>query len=57
MFCTNCGKEIPDDSIFCTFCGQKVDGGAAPADAGSSVMSKLPKKISKKSATVAAADV
>ena len=55
MFCTNCGKEIPDDSIFCTFCGQKVDGGAAPADAGSSVMSKLPKKISKKSATVAAA--
>lgn len=25
MFCTNCGKEIPDDSAFCTFCGQKVE--------------------------------
>ena len=23
MFCFNCGKEIPDDSAFCTFCGAK----------------------------------
>ena len=30
MYCTNCGKEIPDDSVFCTFCGQKVDGGVSP---------------------------
>lgn len=21
MFCGNCGKEIPDDSVFCTYCG------------------------------------
>ncbi len=23
MFCTNCGKEIPDNSNFCKFCGNK----------------------------------
>lgn len=26
MFCTNCGKEIPNESQFCTFCGNKVKG-------------------------------
>lgn len=25
MFCSQCGKEIPDDSIFCPECGQKVE--------------------------------
>lgn len=24
MFCTNCGKEIPDESKFCKFCGTKT---------------------------------
>ena len=24
MFCYNCGKEIPDDMIFCPFCGIQV---------------------------------
>ena len=24
MKCKNCGKEIPDDSKFCTFCGGKI---------------------------------
>jgi DNA-directed RNA polymerase subunit RPC12/RpoP len=24
MFCSKCGKEIPDDSVFCSFCGSKV---------------------------------
>ena len=24
MFCTNCGKEIPDSSSFCTQCGTEV---------------------------------
>lgn len=28
MICPFCGKEIPDDSMFCTSCGQKVDGAA-----------------------------
>lgn len=25
MFCTNCGKQMPDDSAFCTSCGNKLD--------------------------------
>ena len=25
MFCSQCGKKIPDDSIFCPECGQKVE--------------------------------
>ena len=25
MFCTNCGKQIPNDSAFCEFCGTKID--------------------------------
>jgi uncharacterized membrane protein YvbJ len=25
MFCTNCGKQMPDDSAFCTSCGSKLD--------------------------------
>lgn len=24
MFCTNCGKQIPDDSKFCEYCGKPV---------------------------------
>lgn len=28
MICSRCGKEIPDDSVFCTFCGQPT--GNAP---------------------------
>ena len=27
MFCTNCGAQIPDDSIFCDKCGCRVGGG------------------------------
>lgn len=31
-FCTNCGKEIPENAAFCTECGAKIDGNtAAPA--------------------------
>lgn len=25
MFCINCGKEIPDESMFCPFCGQNLN--------------------------------
>ena len=25
MFCTNCGKEIPNDSKFCEYCGEKIN--------------------------------
>jgi len=24
MFCPNCGKEIPDGSTFCFYCGAKI---------------------------------
>ena len=24
MFCINCGKEIPDESMFCPFCGHNI---------------------------------
>ena len=39
MFCTNCGKEIPDDSMFCEFCGCRVEGVEADAaqDTGNAV--------------------
>lgn len=26
MYCSRCGKEIPDDSMFCPECGQRVEG-------------------------------
>ena len=26
MFCPNCGKEIPDGSKFCPYCGAKLEG-------------------------------
>ena len=29
MYCSKCGKQIPDDSVFCSGCGAKVGGGAA----------------------------
>ncbi|QVK17554.1 zinc-ribbon domain-containing protein [Mycoplasmatota bacterium] len=25
MYCSQCGKQIPDDSIFCRYCGTKVN--------------------------------
>ncbi|WP_022761966.1 zinc ribbon domain-containing protein [Butyrivibrio sp. AD3002] len=25
MFCNNCGKEIPDNSVFCPLCGNKIN--------------------------------
>ncbi len=58
MYCTNCGKEIPDDSVFCTFCGEKVEGGPVNTNKGSS-MPKItapkvsaPKNINKKAVAV-----
>lgn len=30
MFCTNCGKEIPNGSAFCQECGAAQSGGASP---------------------------
>lgn len=33
MFCRNCGKQIPTDSKFCSYCGTEVDN-QVEADAG-----------------------
>lgn len=30
MFCKNCGKELKEDSMFCEYCGAKVDEGKEP---------------------------
>ena len=27
MYCIKCGKEIPDNSLFCPFCGSRQDAG------------------------------
>lgn len=32
MICTHCGKEIPDDSLFCGYCGEKVQEEDRPVD-------------------------
>lgn len=29
MFCRNCGKELPDDTNFCNYCGARQDHGSA----------------------------
>lgn len=36
MFCNACGKSIPDDAVFCTYCGVRVGTpvGAAPRGPG-----------------------
>ena len=30
LYCTNCGRELPDDSSFCNACGQPVCRDAGP---------------------------
>lgn len=49
MFCTNCGKQIADDSVFCEHCGTKVmkvtqakESGASEEKATASTPSKAP---------------
>lgn len=32
MYCKNCGKEIPDNSVYCTYCGTLVGESAIKGD-------------------------
>ena len=43
MFCTKCGKAIPDDSVFCPECGTSLGGKKDPAvvPSGESVSSGM----------------
>ena len=34
MFCYNCGKELPDGSVFCSYCGTKISAGSFNAKSG-----------------------
>ncbi len=40
MFCTACGKTIPDDARFCSYCAVPV-GGAGPAASASPARAQL----------------
>ena len=44
MYCPNCGKEIPSDSVFCEECGCRID---APAAGRAPAPSPGPKKSAK----------
>jgi len=30
MYCTSCGKQIPEDAQICAYCGKRLGGVAAP---------------------------
>lgn len=52
MYCKNCGKEIPNDSYYCMFCGAHLQNAEAPAladrsDYPSSSMERLYEDIMK----------
>ena len=41
MFCNNCGKQIPDSSHFCNYCGTRID--ASIQNSGNSSRNKANK--------------
>jgi hypothetical protein len=43
MFCSKCGKDIADDSVFCKYCGFKMGGG--PGNSGGVDRVKLGKDL------------
>ena len=42
MYCTTCGKEIPDDSKFCIHCGATVDRTDESIETGSAASQHFP---------------
>lgn len=55
MFCTNCGKEIPDGARFCTGCGAQTGSGSAGATAGETV--RMPSSAQERSVAPASVPV
>ena len=55
MFCTNCGKEIPDGARFCTECGAQTGSGSAGATAGETV--RMPSSAQERSVAPASVPV
>lgn len=46
MFCENCGKQIPDDAVFCTHCGAKQVGIAVTSQTRNSAQKPQPVRAS-----------
>jgi|SRR5208283_1626325 len=44
MFCPGCGKEIPDNSTYCSFCGQALHVTAQPPQAATPPATRVPAK-------------
>lgn len=42
MFCTHCGKELPDDARFCTGCGNAVTPANTPQQSSALAETKTP---------------
>jgi hypothetical protein len=42
IFCNNCGKEIPDSSKFCPFCGKPVETTAATETSAADTSTSYP---------------
>ena len=42
MFCSNCGKEIPDGSKFCPLCGKNLTGGTNTSPSNEVTVSSTP---------------
>lgn len=42
MFCSKCGKQIPDDSVFCPECGQSLSQAAPSPSPGATPSAPAP---------------
>ena len=47
MYCTNCGKELPEGSSFCTECGARVEGAGAQDTARTEATAPLSPPVEK----------
>ncbi len=63
MYCYNCGKQVPDDSTFCAFCGSGLSGNAAEGETAAregqkaDMKNKAPHRTTRKRAVIIGAAV